>query len=274
MAGQDIAKEVPQAWFRAAGQGPGVVCLHANASSSGQWRALMDLLSPGFRVFAPDLYGSGRSPEWASDRVIALADEVALVSPVLRAAGPGVVLVGHSYGAGVALKAALGMRGRVRALALYEPTLFRLVDEEKPPPNEADGIRGAVAAAAAALDRGDMAGAARSFLDYWSGAGTWDAMPPDRQAAIGPSVANVRRWAHALMEEPEPASAFRTLDVPVLLMRGTRTTASARAVSRILEQVLPAVRVVEFEGLGHMGPVTHPAPVNEAIRRFLAELPA
>jgi pimeloyl-ACP methyl ester carboxylesterase len=33
--------------------------------------------------------------------------------------------------------------------------------------------------------------------------------------------------------------------------------------------VLPSVEVVELEGLGHMGPVTHPQPVNDAIRRFL-----
>ena len=29
-------------FFREAGTGPGVVCLHANASTSGQWRGLME----------------------------------------------------------------------------------------------------------------------------------------------------------------------------------------------------------------------------------------
>ena len=29
------------------------------------------------------------------------------------------------------------------------------------------------------------------------------------------------------------------------------------------------VEIVEFQGLGHMGPVTDPAQVNEAIARFL-----
>jgi pimeloyl-ACP methyl ester carboxylesterase len=40
-------------------------------------------------------------------------------------------------------------------------------------------------------------------------------------------------------------------------------------VARLLTRVLPRVEVVEFAGLGHMGPVTHPEVVNEAIRRFL-----
>ena len=36
----------PDVFFREAGRGPGVVCLHSNASSSSQWRALMDGLAP------------------------------------------------------------------------------------------------------------------------------------------------------------------------------------------------------------------------------------
>ncbi len=37
---------LPEPFFREAGAGPGVVCIHSNASTSGQWRGLMDLLSP------------------------------------------------------------------------------------------------------------------------------------------------------------------------------------------------------------------------------------
>jgi pimeloyl-ACP methyl ester carboxylesterase len=40
-------------------------------------------------------------------------------------------------------------------------------------------------------------------------------------------------------------------------------------VARLLAPALPRVEVVEFEDLGHMGPVTHPEAVNEAIRQFL-----
>ena len=120
----------PSPYVREAGAGAGVVCLHSNASSSGQWRALLERLAPRFRVFAPDSYGSGKSPEWPSDRQIRLRDEVELIEPVLAAAGAPLALVGHSYGAAVALRAALDDPGRVRALAIYEPTLFALLDAE------------------------------------------------------------------------------------------------------------------------------------------------
>jgi pimeloyl-ACP methyl ester carboxylesterase len=258
---------------REAGAGPGVVCLHSNASTSSQWLGLMERLAARCHVVAPDSYGSGRSPEWPSDRAIALGDEVAFIEPVLARAGSPLVLVGHSYGAAIALVAALARPERVRALALYEPTLFSLVDAEAPPPNDADGIRAAVAAAANALDAGDRDRAAACFIDYWMGPGSWQATPAKRQPAIAASVTNVRRWAHALLTEPTPLAAFRTLDVPVLYMTGRRSTTSARAVARLLCAALPRVQRVEFEDAGHMGPITHAEQVNEAIARFIDGLP-
>lgn len=259
-------------YVRESGSGPVVVCLHANASSSGQWRALMDLLAPKFHVLAPDLYGAGQSPEWPSDRVIALRDEVALIEPVLARAGTPVTLVAHSYGAAVALIATLAQPGCVRALALYEPTLFSLVDAASPPPNEADGIRAVGRDAGAALDAGDRNIAARRFIDYWMGDGSFDAMPASRRPVIAASVLNVRRWAHALFSDPTPLAAFRALDVPVLYMTGGRSPASSLAVARLLTATLPRVEYVTFDELGHMGPVTHADTVNAAIASFVERL--
>ena len=262
----------PVPFVRDSGAGPAVVCLHANASSSGQWRALTELLSSRHRVLAPDAYGAGKSPDWPSETTIALADEVALLAPVLaRADGP-VTLVGHSYGGAVALKAALVHPDRIGALVLYEPTLFALLDAAAPPPNEADGIRTAVASATAALDANDPDAAARHFIDYWMEPGSWAGTPESRQPAIRDAVTKVRRWGHALFDEATPLAAFGAIACPVLYMTGRRSTASAHGVARLLVPVLPNVEVVEFETLGHMGPVTDPDTVNAVIARFLGAL--
>jgi pimeloyl-ACP methyl ester carboxylesterase len=256
-------------FVREAGAGPDVVCLHANASNSGQWRALMDLLAPKFHVLTPDSYDAGKSPAWRSDRVIRLRDEVVLIEPVLARAYSPFTLVGHSYGAAVALIAALANPSRVRALVLYEPTLFSLLDAHKAAPNEAEGIREVVASSGRALDAGEADGAAEIFIDYWMGKGVWRQMPEHRKAAITASVTNVRRWGHALFTEPTPLAAFRSLPMPVLYMVGGRSTQSALSVARLLTATLPRVEVVEFDQLGHMGPVTHPEVVNEVIEHFL-----
>ena len=262
----------PQPFVREAGAGRAVVCIHSNASTSGQWRGLMDLLAGHYRVLAPDSYGSGKTAEWPSASVIRLQDELNLLAPVFAGAGESFALVGHSYGAAVALLAALRHPGRVRALVLYEPTLFAVVDARQSPPNGADGIRDAVLAAGAALDAGDKTLAARHFIDFWMGSGSWDMTPEQRKPAIAASVVNIRRWAHALFTEPTPAQAFAALDVPVLYMLGDNSPESAHAVASILLPVLSRVEVIRFPGLGHMGPLTHPEIVNAEIARFLSNV--
>ncbi len=256
-------------FFREAGSGPGVVCLHSNASSSGQWRSLMDMLAPRFHVLAADSYGAGKSPPWPSDRKVGLREEVALIEPVFDRAGENFTLVGHSYGAAIALIAALEQPERIQSLVLYEPTLFSLLDAESPLPNDADGIRNAVADALLALEAGDANAAARHFIDYWMGRGTWNQMPQRNKPAITASIANIGGWSTALLSEPTPLQAFSALDIPVLFMIGKQSPPSSRGVARLLTGALPQVEVVEFEDLGHMGPVTHPDVVNQSILRFL-----
>lgn len=254
-----------------AGAGPGVVCLHANASSSRQWRGLMERLAPSHHVLAADLHDAGAGPRWSEARRIRLLDEAEALAQVLARAGERPAIVGHSYGAAVALIAALADPTGVRALALYEPVLFSLVDADRPPPNAADGIRAAVAEAAAFVDAGDTDRAAERFIDYWMGEGVWRLMAEPRQAPIRTAILKVRQWGDALTHEPTPLAAFRALHVPVLLMMGSKTRSSARAVSELLAGALPSVRCLQFEGLGHMGPVTHPEVVNRAIADFLAD---
>lgn len=256
-------------FFREIGAGPGVVCIHSNASSSSQWRTLMERLAPMFHVLAADSFGSGKSPAWPDDRPLHLRDEVELLEPVFNRAGASFALVGHSYGAAVALRAAVKFPHRVSGLALYEPTLFALLDAHCPPPNAADGIRGAVGAAVAALRIDDPSEAARCIVDFWGGNGAWYRTPEQRRKPIMDSIALVPSWTNALFNEPTSLQEFSGLQVPVLYMIGKDSPSSSRGVAKLLTQALPRVEVVEFEGLGHMGPVTHPETVNETVCRFL-----
>ena len=73
-----------RAFFREAGSGPAVVCIHSSASSSAQWRPLMDRVAGRYRALAVDLYGSGKSPVWPAVRPLSLTDEVALLGPVFE----------------------------------------------------------------------------------------------------------------------------------------------------------------------------------------------
>jgi pimeloyl-ACP methyl ester carboxylesterase len=101
-----------------------VVTLHASASSARQWQPLAAALAPRFRVHAIDLHGHGERSPWRGARALSLADEAALVAPVLSREGD-VHLVGHSYGGAVALKVASMYPQHVRSVTVYEPVMFR-----------------------------------------------------------------------------------------------------------------------------------------------------
>ena len=91
----------------------------------------------------------------------------------------------------------------------------------------------------------------------------------DWKAPIAASIGNLRQWAHALMTEPTPLTAFSNLEMPVLLMTGRESPPSSRGVARLLAGALTRIEVVELPGVGHMGPITHPDIVNDVIVRFL-----
>jgi pimeloyl-ACP methyl ester carboxylesterase len=254
-----------------AGSRPAVVCIHAEAASSSQWRSLVARLSASHRVFAPDLPGVGRSPAWPADRRVTLRDEIDLLAPVFAAATGPVFLVGHSYGAAVALLAALAQPHRFLGLALYEPTLFALLEQESPGQPAANGIRCAAADAGAAIERGDRTGAAEAYIDYWMGPGTWRCLPSARRESIAACLGDVAWRTRALFQEGTPLEAFRTLELPVLCMVGAQSPGSTHGVARLLASVLPDVTTTTFDNLGHLGPVTHPQLVNEAVAAFLAD---
>ena len=167
---------------------------------------------------------------------------------------------------------ALRYTEKVRALVVYEPTLFMLEDAAVPPPNGVDGIRNAVELAGQALDVGDTDTACSHFIDFWMGSGSWASTPVERKPAIVKSIDNVRRWRHALMTESTPLAAFATLTMPVLYMTGGNSPESAHAVARRLVPVLPRVTELEFNDLGHIAPVTHAETINAAIVDFLKKL--
>ena len=188
---------------------------------------------------------------------------------MLDGAGEHFHLVGHSYGAALAARIALTVPQRVATLVLFEPTLFALLEAERPGGDAAAGIRNAAAAAAAAVARGDLDGAGRAFIDFWLGAGAWDAMPAERRAPLAASMRPMCHWATALFAETLTLADLAALQLPVLLLGGSTSPPAATEVLRLLRQAWPQAESKVFAGDGHMGPVTHADAVNHEIERFL-----
>lgn len=268
-ARQGAKVDLPLPFFQEQGRGDSVLCLHSNASTSSQWRQLSDLLSDRFHVLAVDGCGAGKSPDWPPSADATLDAEVDFLSPVMQAAGEKFHVVGHSYGAAVALQLAARYPERVLSVVMYEPTLFYLVAGADPSTSPAAGIWQASSDAAALVRGSNNAAAGERFVDFWMTEGSWRAMPAKRQDVVARSVRNVGRWRDTTFAPGAPAAALASLQMPVLLMWGDCSPESSQSVARLLGATLPDVTSAPQPGLGHMGPITDPERVNARIATFL-----
>jgi pimeloyl-ACP methyl ester carboxylesterase len=95
--------------------GRAVVMLHGQPGSGSDWQQLADQLPPGLRVVALDRPGYGANPLAAGGFAV---NARAVVAELDARGIERAVMVGHSYGAGVALSLAALAPERVEALVL------------------------------------------------------------------------------------------------------------------------------------------------------------
>lgn len=250
-------------------QQPAVVLLHSSASSARQWQPLVDQLQQRLRCRPVDLHGHGAQRDWPNVTPLSLADEAALVEAELAHEALPVHLVGHSYGAAVALKFAAQNPGRVRSVVVYEPVLFRLLVDDPHSRSQAhealalgEGVRTHLAA-------GDPMSAAEHFVSYWSGRAGWQGLSATRREAVATRMQTVLWHFDALYSEPLGLKQLARLRLPVLCLTGSHTTAVAQRIGELLREGLSTARHEVLPGLGHMGPITHATSVNPLVAQFL-----
>lgn len=100
---------------------PDILALHGLTGHGRRWARVAANEVPDARILAPDLRGHGRSP-WTPPWTIAGQVED-LVELLKQEAPEPVVVIGHSYGANVAVHLARAVPERVRALILLDPAM-------------------------------------------------------------------------------------------------------------------------------------------------------
>ena len=217
--------------------------VHSSVSGARQWRGLMDDLKSHFQVRAVNLFGYGKTPPWPAETRQSLTDQARLVEDALPAGADEICLVGHSFGGVVAMKVAARLSGRVAKLVLLEPIPFHLLAQtgRMDAFAEATNLCNIVKKYGAV---GEWATAAEKFADYWTGAGTWREMSPDRRLAFSEALKpNFFEW-DAVMDDTTPVEEWAAvLPRTTLLAFDPAGVSPTREIAAILRRSCPRLDV-------------------------------
>lgn len=256
------------------GDGPPVILVHCSSASHRMWRALIDELKGSYRVIAPDLIGYGRSGRWPPDHPFEAGMEAQILILLASVAEEPAHFVGHSYGGAISLEAVRLMQGRARGMTLIEPVAFHLL-RAAGRDAEWQTVEGVINGVTEAMARGDRKAAAAVYMGFWLGRLQWWMSPSKLKENIIETVDKVAmeflavRWTAA-----PPLDVYTAIDVPTLLIRGSKTRPPALAVTEILAGLLPDVRVAAVDGAGHMSPLTHRDAVNRLVLAHIEDCAA
>lgn len=245
------------------GKGPAVILAHCSSASHKEWLPLIETLKSDWRVLAPDFIGYGRSEPWPATEPFSIdADIDVLLAVAKKAKGP-LHLVGHSYGAALALEAARTLGSRVKSLTLVEPVLFHLLRlEGRPEWAEVEALGRAVLGAVA---KGDDRDAAKAFMVYWLGRTRWWLSPDRFKTAIAATIPKVALEFSIAIDAKTSLKDYAEITAPALFIAGSETRAPTRALVDLLAATLPDAKRSILPGAGHMSPFTHPAELDRLI---------
>lgn len=241
----------------AAGSGPPLVAVHGAGSARWSFDLLRPHLEDRFTVIAIDRRGrgdSGDGPDYSLDRE---CDDVAAV---VRHAGEGAVLFGHSYGGLVAAGAAL--RLELPALALYEPAMGGGLSTEDTVTRWERLIQDGERDTVTREFLREIGGYSDAHIDRLQETPLWDA----RRQIVHTVPRELRaERAHRIDDWP-----LGKLDVPTLLLVGSESPTWAVESVEAHAETLPRAERRILQGEGHGANLTAPELLAAELTRFLA----
>ena len=260
-----------------------LVFTHGMGAWSEIWRTTLDTVAgAGFRAIAIDLPPFGFSDRPA-DRRYGCSDQASRIIGVLDALGiRRAIFVGHSFGGGPTLEAALRRPDRVAALVLADPAID--FDES--------GDQGGAAAAVMAIRplRNAVLSATvtnplftrylmSKFVARQEAVNSERVQVLQRPLAVSGTTDALGDWLVSFLS-PETGrhsqhpAAYAAFDRPTLIVWGALDTTTPLEQGRRLAKLLPGSELAVMPGIGHMPQIEDPAGFDRLLLAFLRRVTA
>jgi len=251
--------------------GDPTVLVHGSLVDHHNWDAVVAPLAEALQVLTYDRRGYGRSTGPA--RTHAVQDDMQDLAGLLEATElyPAHIIT-HSYAGSVALRLAADRPELVRSLALHEPPLVGLLEQEPVSGAEAHRFLDRVGQIQELIHAGNVESAAQDIVQAFSTQdGAWERLRPEVRAM---ATKHAAQWSEefADREAVEPdSSALRELLVPVLLTSGDQSPPFLRRIAATLAESLHNVTYRVIPDVGHVPQVTAPHQYVGILVTFLLE---
>ncbi len=248
-----------------------VLALHPSLAHGGAFAGLAGAL-PDVELTAPDMIGHGRAAPWDGHTDLHTActrDAIAQAEGLSRQMGGPIDVIGHSFGATVALRIALERPELLRSMVLIEPVLFAAARADEAPEYRAYAADHALFEAV--MQTGDMEAAAAAFQSHWGDGRAYNSLPAATRAYIRHRLPLVVAQSGGLVADTGGIMGYLRLEscpIPALMLRGTASPPVIAAIARALTARLPNTQSAVIAGANHMLPITHPSDCGRAIIGF------
>ena len=244
--------------FEVLGSGPPLVLVHGVFTNRvSNWITVRDALAARFTIYAVDRRGRG---ETSSSPAASTRAEFEDVAAVVRSVGESVFMLGHSYGAHVALGAASIVPERVSKLILYEPPAAVSLSDETQRALEEDARRADWDAFVSRFFR-EVALLPSEELQALQRAPIW-AMLVD---GAKPTLSDIRAFRRYDFDPRE----FSSLSLPVAFLCGSESPPIQFVTTEALMKTLPDAHRIELTGQGHDGMYGDPQQFIEKVTHLL-----
>lgn len=248
-----------------AGVGPAILFLHGFPFNRSLWRDQVELLTPHFRVIAPDLRGHGETTVVSG---AATMEEMAKdVIGLLDALGVSAAAVcGLSMGGYVTLALCRDFPARVNALVLADTRAVADTNE---------GKRTREQQAEKALQEG-MAAIADGMLPKLVAPVTVAKHPEVvarvREMILKTDPAGAAAAQRGMAQRRDQTDLLSQINVPTLIIVGENDQLTPVAESEIMHRLIAGSRLEIIAGVGHVSNLEQPESFNRLLADFLIGL--
>lgn len=238
--------------------------LHCSLAHGGVWKPIVAPFVDQMTSLAPDMPGHGRSALW--DGIGEVHD--AVTDGVRGLLDQPCHIVGHSFGATVAMRLAIERPDNVLSLTLIEPVIVAIARGT----DVYEAYRAQLKDYLAARDRLDWLAMALAFHAAWGGGKPWSAVPTATQDSMVALMPMIGASEGCLSEDScnlLGPGRLEQMTMPITFLRGSETQDVVRVTHQKLQERLPQAVETVVDGAGHMLPITHPDAVTQAIAAHL-----